>query len=1116
MNAEIYTRSAIEEPFQPISKSGLKKELKWAKIYHSKLLKSQKESSQPKQDAAGLNSHAPPDIVGKMELYDQLPCVRIDKVAKYVDKQVKVGGWVHRQRVQGKKMKFIVLRDGYGYLQCVVSKELCETMDMQELTAESSITVCGTIRKLPEGKQAPNGIEMDVEAFDIISKAPGGDNAFGNILNAAASPSLLLDKRHMVLRGETASACMKFRSIALKAFRDYFDSKNLCEVTPPLLVETQAEGGSNVFTVDYYGKPAYLTQSSQLYLETVLPSLGDNYCITESFRAENSATRRHLSQFTHIEAELGFITFNDLLNFIEDMLVTVTKSLVDNPKSAAIIQELNPTFTPPQRPFLRMEYKNAISWLQEHNIEKDIYINDIKVAQEPYKFGDDILESAERFMTDKIGQPILLTKFPVKLKAFYMKKCSLDPRLTESVDVLMPGVGEITGASMRISDYTELIEAYNRDGIDPAPYYWFTDQRKYGSVEHGGFGLGIERYLAWILNRHTVREHTDPINRSSKKIKFTLHLGMIVILRKQLTARQRNYQILGYCLIILVTAILIYFGVKKLAVSGTKSDQSEAISSSNKVLVSGTQIGVGLPGTGATSASLPIPTGGDHSDQLPSAIGKPLTDIVSDVASAQAAYDSYKAQFGKTNPPDKELLRLTLFTKHLQFIQAYNDGQTSATGSLNSFAVANNPSSLKLGINQFSDLSRASYKKLLTAKPDQSPTSKTIPKGNLGNLPPAVQLVPPPTATPTPPSVPIAKSDNSSAPNPPFVNVKKRGTPPSAWDWRNYGLVTGVKNQNTAYTNCNSCVMFAVAATYEAFGPMTGGNFQDLSAQQILDCYSQDANVCVDGSSLSYAFQNLMGGNQLALSSASYYPYTAYQSYCNTPQSNFPLYGFSWGTGESQLLQQVYQQPVAALIDASCVEFQYYYSGILSYTGCTNTPNHAVTIIGFGTDPYYGRYWIGKNSWGTTWGEQGYFRFQMGYNYLSIASTYYFFPTNYGNYIQNPYGSNVYLNSPNGIMAPDMNSWMSFKTDGSLNVYNRQNQLIWSSYTGGMGVAPYQLYLQYDGDLCIYDSYGTRTWCSTGVSSTSAVYQLSMQNSGSLVVSRSGGTIWSTNTYVPL
>ena len=162
---------------------------------------------------------------------------------------------------------------------------------------------------------------MQCDYWELLGKAPGGDEAFGNKISADSSPDILLDQRHLVIRGDTASACLRFRSLALKAFRDYFYKRSLSEVTPPLMVTTQAEGGSSVFDFNYYGKTAYLTQSSQLYLETVLPSIGDNYCITESFRAEKSHTRRHLSQFTHCEAELAFINFDQLLDFLEDMVL---------------------------------------------------------------------------------------------------------------------------------------------------------------------------------------------------------------------------------------------------------------------------------------------------------------------------------------------------------------------------------------------------------------------------------------------------------------------------------------------------------------------------------------------------------------------------------------------------------------------------------------------------------------------------------------------------------------------------------------------------------------------------------------------------------------------------
>ncbi|CAG8613427.1 21561_t:CDS:2, partial [Racocetra persica] len=210
-------------------------------------------------------------------------------------KRVKVSGWVHRLRTQGKDMKFVILRDGSGYLQCILTGRLCHTYDALTLSLESTITVYGVITELPPGKTAPDNHELLADYWEVNHKAPGAEDAFTNKLNVESDPSVLYEQRHLVIRGEVASAVLKVRSQVMKAFRDYFDSKGFIEVTPPCLVQTQVEGGSTLFELNYYGEKAYLTQSSQLYLETCLPSLGDVYCISESYRAEKSHTRRHLS-----------------------------------------------------------------------------------------------------------------------------------------------------------------------------------------------------------------------------------------------------------------------------------------------------------------------------------------------------------------------------------------------------------------------------------------------------------------------------------------------------------------------------------------------------------------------------------------------------------------------------------------------------------------------------------------------------------------------------------------------------------------------------------------------------------------------------------------------------
>ena len=230
---------------------------------------------------------------------------------------------MHRHRVQGKEIAFIVLRDGTGYLQCVLTGTLCQTYDALTLTLESTVTLHGVLKTVPSDKSAPGGHELQADYWEVIGKAAGAEEAIGNKLNANAGPDILLDQRHLAIRGETLSNVLRMRSIVLKAFRDFFDAKSVVEVTPPLMVQTQVEGGSTLFEFEYYGEPAYLTQSSQLYLETCLASVGDVYCMAESFRAEKSHTRRHLSEYTHCEAELSFIDFNDLLTFIEDMVVFI-------------------------------------------------------------------------------------------------------------------------------------------------------------------------------------------------------------------------------------------------------------------------------------------------------------------------------------------------------------------------------------------------------------------------------------------------------------------------------------------------------------------------------------------------------------------------------------------------------------------------------------------------------------------------------------------------------------------------------------------------------------------------------------------------------------------------
>ncbi|UCG89919.1 MAG: asparagine--tRNA ligase [Candidatus Heimdallarchaeota archaeon] len=418
--------------------------------------------------------------------------IPVIKLQEKVDERVQVRGWLHHVRRQG-RLIFLVIRDPTGYVQAVVKpKSVGDTAFKvaEKLTRETAITAEGTVK---EDDRAPYiGIELQITAINPVINYASPELEYE--IRPDSGPQVLLDKRHLVLRGEQASDIMRFRDHLTRSFRDFFYSRDFVEVTPSTIVQTQVEGGSTLFAFKYFDHDAYLTQSSQLYLETVLASLGNVFCVLPSFRAEKSRTRRHLTEYTHIEAEMPWYEFEDLLEFMEDMIISVYTKAKENP----ILKKFNPTMEVPSKPFEQVTYEQSIRHLREYGIKGE--------SGKYLEYGDDITEGPERALVDKIGSPTFLTHFPTGMKPFYMKLNTENPEVMNAADLLIPNVGEIIGGSQREDDLETLLQRMREEGLDTKPYYWYIDQRKYGTVPHSGFGLGLERLVQGLLNLDHIRD----------------------------------------------------------------------------------------------------------------------------------------------------------------------------------------------------------------------------------------------------------------------------------------------------------------------------------------------------------------------------------------------------------------------------------------------------------------------------------------------------------------------------------------------------------------------------------------------------------------------------------
>lgn len=415
-------------------------------------------------------------------LKDEYRKVDLSKItASDIGTKIQTFGWVENCRNKG-SVTFLDLVAQFKLVECIYQQKI-------QLTKCTSVVIKATVAKnLSKRKICDFELHIDhLEVFnDII--APSFP------LNTDSSFDSWMKYAHLGIRTRERGFFLRARSSLLKIIRDIMYEKEYIEITPPTIVQTQVEGGSTLFALKYYGKDAYLTQSSQLYLETVAPVAYKAFCIMPSYRAENSNTTRHLSEYTHVEGELANIDFDDLLSNLEYFIAETIRRFYDELGSE--IKALKPNFEfhkVPSLPFKRIRYSEAIEFFRKEGIKKD--------DETDFEIGDDIPDSKERLLVEKIGngEPVFLTHFLVEHKPFYMKLDPLDSRYTESCDLLFPGLGEILGGSMRCDKLDTLIEGFKREEISIDNYQWYLDMARYGPCSHGGYGLGFERLLMCLM-----------------------------------------------------------------------------------------------------------------------------------------------------------------------------------------------------------------------------------------------------------------------------------------------------------------------------------------------------------------------------------------------------------------------------------------------------------------------------------------------------------------------------------------------------------------------------------------------------------------------------------------
>ena len=420
---------------------------------------------------------------------------RINRISEFEGKTVQLNGWVYNSRRSG-KIGFLMFRDGFGIMQCIVAKndvgeEAFEVF--KSLTQESSLSVVGEVVK---NDRAPGGFEMvvsELTVHQLSSEYPITPKEHGT--------DFLMNHRHLWLRSKRQHAILKVRHEIIKAVRDFFDSNDFTLCDSPIFTPNAAEGTSTLFGTDYFGNTAYLAQTGQLYGEAVAMAVGRHYNFGPTFRAEKSKTRRHLTEFWMVEPEIAYCEIDENMDWAERLILFIIERVLENRKNELDVLERDlGKLEHIKAPFPRLSYTECVELLNKGGID--------------FTWGDDFGAPEETFIGEQFNQPVMVHRFPTAIKAFYMKRDPKNEKVVLGMDVLAPeGFGEIIGGSERETEINLLEDRIKDEELNQADYEWFLDLRRYGSVPHSGFGMGIERVVAWICNLPHVRE-TIPFPRT--------------------------------------------------------------------------------------------------------------------------------------------------------------------------------------------------------------------------------------------------------------------------------------------------------------------------------------------------------------------------------------------------------------------------------------------------------------------------------------------------------------------------------------------------------------------------------------------------------------------------